>query len=274
MSISDHQIFKFLTSRQFLIQLGLMFLCVVVVIFGVLFWLKLYTNHGQKLELPNYIDQQVDDAIKDAKKKSFMIIVNDSIHKINVPGGRILNQNPKGSSIVKENRKIYVTVSKYNADMILTDNLPPIIYGKNYDRVKNQLENLEIFAKIKDYKYDNAAPNSILEVWYDGQQIVSNNGTKEGVEIAKGGTLEYVLSQSSGGEVNVPDVTCSQLSTAKFTIEASRLMVAEIIEQGEITNPEQAYIVKQIPAYGENTTMRMGEGLTLYITQHRPPDCN
>jgi len=110
----------------------------LLVIFGVtLLWLKAYTNHGQKLELDDYVGVHYQKATKDSKKESFELIVKDSIHKVGQPGGLIIAQNPPGGSLVKENRKIYVDITKYNPDEIALESLSAM-YGTQYNsKVRN-----------------------------------------------------------------------------------------------------------------------------------------
>ena len=75
-------------------------------------WLRWYTHHGESLLLPDYRDFSIEDARNDAEKKSFELLVADSVFIVGKKGGLILDQNPKGDSKVKQNRKIYVTVTK------------------------------------------------------------------------------------------------------------------------------------------------------------------
>jgi len=68
-----------------------MALVLALVIIGTLFWLKSYTNHGQKIELPDYIGINFATAKEDAEDKTFKLVVKDSIHKVGVKGGEILS---------------------------------------------------------------------------------------------------------------------------------------------------------------------------------------
>ena len=70
-----------------LLFLGIFFLCVFL-------WLKIYTHHGQELELPDYVGFQYEDAQKDARRNKFRMSVLDSIHILGKPGGLILKQDP------------------------------------------------------------------------------------------------------------------------------------------------------------------------------------
>lgn len=233
-------------------------------------WLKSYTNHGQKLELPNYIGQKIAEASDDASEKTFEIVVNDSIHKVGQPGGLILNQNPKGGSIVKEDRKIYVMVTKHKADLVLSDHLTASVYGQDFHMVKSRLENQEFKTEIKATKYDPGSPNHILEVWYDGKNITD----KKGIEIKKGGKLSFVLSKNNEGELDVPNLVCQTLEEATLLLDFSKLSVGSVIPIDEIADQSSAFIYKQEPSSGEGKKITMGSSIKLYLSKDKPSACN
>ena len=93
-------------------------------------WLRIYTNHGQKLELPDYRNMSVEEARIDAQKKSFELIVNDSLFRVGTPGGIILNQNPEAGSKVKENRKVYFTYA-YGSKLANRTRVATAVYKEN-----------------------------------------------------------------------------------------------------------------------------------------------
>lgn len=261
-----------LTTRRFVIHLILMGLFIAVVLFLTLYMIKVYTNHGQKLALPNYIGQDFVSATDDAKDKSFIMVVNDSIHKLGTPGGQILNQNPKPNAQVKENRKIYVTIAKHTPDFLLSDYLPRM-YGEDYEMVKKRLENEEIGLIIKSKRHDPSQPNSILEAWYDGVQIVNSYTSKKGIEIEKGKNIEVVISKRTGGVVDLPDFVCMTVAEAKFTLSSYSLQLADVIAADDVIDPEQGFIYKQFPSLANQVEVNMGDPITLYISKNKPQTC-
>ncbi|MDA9774358.1 PASTA domain-containing protein, partial [Saprospiraceae bacterium] len=188
-----------------------MIILLALLLLGLNIYLRLYTNHGQKLTLPDFNDMHINEAQKLAKEKSFELIVNDSTQIVGKPGGMIINQNPKGDSKVKENRKVYVTTTKYLADKIRLSSLPEL-YGRDFEQKMKELSHMKINARIKDYKFDAAEPDHILEVYYKGDLIVDSEGRAENVRIDKGGTLDFVLSKTSGLAISIPDLQCKTLA--------------------------------------------------------------
>ncbi len=243
-----------------------------VVFAAVLLWLRVYTNHGQKLELTSYVGQNFEEAASDAKKASFKLIVKDSIHKVGQPGGVILTQNPGAGNKVKENRKIYVDVTKYNPDEILLKNLS-ILYGRQYTAKVEELNSLEIKSNVKGYRYDIGESDHILEVWYDGRLVDGASGRKSNVKIKKGDTLNFVLSETKGAIVQIPDLVCQQFSTANFILDASQFDLGSVEQVGAITDVNTAYVIGQNPSYEDGRKINTGTLIEITIQQDQPESC-
>lgn len=234
--------------------------------------LKQYTNHGQKLELPSYLDKHIDYALNDASDRGFDIVINDSIHKVGIPGGQILIQNPKPNSFVKENRKVYVTTSKYIPDNFKSEYLGRI-YGSSFYMKERELRRQDIYSNIVDRKYDRGEPDMILEAFYKGKSLLSpNNETVKNLNIPKGETIDFVISTNDGGETELPDLVCSTVSAARFNIKYANLNL-QIVEEGQISDMDNAYILKQEPSLNDMINIPMGETIVVYISQQKPNSC-
>lgn len=216
---------------------------------------------------------KIEDASSFAQKESFQIIVNDSVHIIGKPGGTIIDQNPKANSKVKENRKVYVTTTKFIADRFKVQALP-ILYGREYERKSKELSFMDINCVIKDYQYDPGEPDHILEVYYKDTKIISSEGRKNEVELEKGSTLEFVLSKRLGGEMVVPDVVCMDFESAAFLIENLRLKVGISASDGSFTDQSSAYIIAQYPVFDPGATVQIGDSIILTLSQVKPKNCN
>lgn len=103
---------KFLTSRQFLIQLGLAVLASVILVFLAMQWLKRSTHHGDFVEVPDLSRMSVTE-MRDVLAASDLRfeIVDSANYDPEYPRFSIIEQNPPAGNKVKPNRKIYVTVN-------------------------------------------------------------------------------------------------------------------------------------------------------------------
>lgn len=104
--------FNFLKSKTFLIQIGLALLVVVILVFGMMQWLKSTTNHGEFVEVPDLSKMSVLDmrsVVEDAKLR--YEVLDSANYNPNYPRFSIIEQDPPAGNKVKENRMIYVTVN-------------------------------------------------------------------------------------------------------------------------------------------------------------------
>ena len=103
---------KFLTSREFLIQLGLAVVASAMLVFALLQWLKSTTHHGDFVEVPDLARLSVTEMreVLDAADLRYEV-VDSANYNPDYPRFSIIEQNPPAGNKVKQNRKIYVTVN-------------------------------------------------------------------------------------------------------------------------------------------------------------------
>lgn len=268
-------LFSFLVSKSFLRQILYIALFLILVLLAVLAWLRVYTHHGQKLALPDYTDVSFEEARKDAKNNSFSLTISDSVHIVGKAGGLIIDQNPKGGSMVKEKRKIYVTTTKYNPDNILVNDLP-LLYGTDYDQAKSDLKSRFINAEIKARKFDAGQPNHILEVWYDDKLIIDRNKVLSTQKVEKGGTLRFVVSEQKGGSFPIPDLICRQLSDAQSYMLYSKLKIGKINKDASATefeDPSLLWITSQWPKPDLTSDLTAGSPIDITVSKNKPKTC-
>ncbi|MEL6123126.1 MAG: PASTA domain-containing protein [Bacteroidota bacterium] len=259
------EIYGLLTNRTFLLNLLGIFVFVALVLWGVMTWLKVYTHHGQQIEMPNYIGAPISESELSARERKFEIIVNDSVHIVGKPGGLIHNQTPRPGAYVKEGRKIYVTTTKYNADLIDISNLR--LYGQGYEMTKSSLERKGFKTEIKDYRYDHLTNNAILEVWQDNRLLVSRTTNPDKVQLEKGSTLSFVISTPEGGSEVVENLVGRTVNTARFLHQYLRL---DIVNRDDIVgfDIEKCEIVSQNPNADGLTSL--SHGSTIAVTVRKP----
>ncbi len=266
------KVLQFFQKHPITKHLVLVALFLASILMLTMLWLNVYTNHGQKIAMPDLEGMNYTEARQAAGKMSFELKVTDSIFIIGKKGGIIIKQNPKSGDEVKENRKVYVTVTKYNADQIKVKDLPTL-YGNDFSQKKTELEYRGIKSVIKSRKYDPGEPNYILEVYYNGQLIINNNTLKSDVEIDKGGTLEFVVSDSGGGEITIPSVICMTYAEAEFMLDQSKLGIGQVIEKGAIEDKSSSYIISQNPPYDGINKIVMGKTIDITISKEKPARC-
>ncbi len=265
---------QFIKSKSFWKNILYIILVGLLLLFLVNLWLKQYTHHGQKLELPSFIDLSISEAQQLATENKFELIVVDSVHIVGKHGSLVLNQNPETGFYAKEGRKVYVTVTKHNPELVSIKSLP-VLYGKNYDRKKRELLiGHKINSKVVGSMYDIGPEGHIMMVIYDNDTIITRKKRVQNLDIPKGGSLKFILSKRSGGFVEIPDLTCQTYDAAKFLLNSFKLNAGKANADATVEDFSEAYVTKQIPEYVSGEKVRIGTEFTLFLTQDLPPDCN
>lgn len=234
--------------------------------------LRWYTHHGEKLMLSDFTGKKVAMATQQAKSQSFRIVVADSVFLVDREGGIIIDQNPVKGAKVKQNRKIYVTVTKFTPDKIKVSQIPEL-YGKDYERKKKELENsFEINSTILGFEFDRGAPGQILKVIHNDEEIITSEFRKDDVEINKGGTLQFILSKNIGGAIVMPDLICRTYTEASFYVENLNLVIGEVTKDGLLEDQEGAFIYDQFPQPGNN--ILTGDTIQLFLSSTKPFNCD
>ena len=93
------EILLFFTSKEVIKGLLKMTALVVVLLFVVFKSLKLYTNHGQKIEVEELIGMDLHDAQKLAEDRGFKVKIADSLFLVDRKPNEVVNQNPSAGSL-------------------------------------------------------------------------------------------------------------------------------------------------------------------------------
>ncbi len=261
---------RFLSSKIFLKNFAGVLVFTVVILLLTSWWLRCYTNHGESLQVHDYIDLPLEDAIKKAESRSFSIVVNDSLYLVGKAPNLVIKQNPKPLSRVKENRKIYLTITASQGDPVT---LPNLAGGNDaFDQYKKKLKRVSVAAKITGRRFNNKlAENTILEVIHEGDTIT--NQLDDGYKVYPGSLVGFIVSERGGGSVSIPNLVCQKYDAARFLVGNYNLNIGSVIQDQTITNRETAFVWKQRPSFDEDGAMRVGEQIDIYLTQYRPDNC-
>ena len=261
----------FLKSPIFLKNFGAFLLLAILGLFIIKTWLSFYTNHGQALVVPDFIEMDFEEAEKLAKDKSFELVISDSVFLVNHPPKKILSQDPPVGFKVKENRKIYTTITKVVPDMV---KLPDLVGGNDdYRQYSRKLERIGITPKIIDRKYSiKLARNTILEIRFDGENITDK--VKDEYRIPMGSTLEFIVSDSGGGTVEIPNLVCKTYDAAKFLIQNYGLKVGHVTMGDGTKDPTTAYVQSQSPRFSAGRQMDLGAPVDLILSNELPKGCD
>lgn len=189
--------FSFVRSRQFLINLGLIFGLIFFIFFGVIKWLSSYTKHGDFVSVPDFKGLTIGElgAFVQNKEVSYQII--DSIYDPKEKPGSVLRQDPEANSKVKHNRTVYLYVTGKVA--------PQIKMPKLIDRSERQARLILItyglkLGKITEKRAD--CNGCVLA------QLVKGTAVEAGKPVKKGSFVDLVVGRKDyfhGGGTAEPE---------------------------------------------------------------------
>ena len=180
---------NFLFSKTFLKQLLYAVIVLVLLCFLILWWLRISTNHGQKIEVPNLAKMtlpQAEEALSDLDLE--YEIMDTTNYNPDFPYKTVIEQIPNAGKFVKEDRKIYLSINRSGYPMI---EIPPVV-GKTMRQAEPTLKAVGFeIGKIRYRKY--IAKDEVLEISHKGKRLSA------GDKVQKTSVIDVVLGDGNGG---------------------------------------------------------------------------
>lgn len=248
---------RFLFSKIFWKNIGIMLFTTVVLIWGVLFILKIYTHHGESITVPDLKGFSLEDAEQQLQRLDLRYQVWDSSYNADLPPKAVIDQRPKANEKVKEKRRIYLTLNAENPPEVP---LPDIIDASLRNAII-QLESKGLKVGKKEYVPD-LAKNAILDIKVNGVSV--NTGKK----VPKGTKVDLVLGDGlSVGRIPIPNLIEMTFLEAKIALKGYELNLGSVVKEGEIEDLDSAIVYSQQPpaATDGSRTINLGEPVDLFI---------
>ena len=174
---------KFLSSKTFLKQILLAIVAIIVLVFLILKWLKISTNHGDFETVPQLKGKSINVAEVELRQNNLVMQIQDSAnYNPDYPKFSVIDQEPEAGSKVKEHRKIYITLNPSGYRKILV----PDLEDKTFRLAKSTLEALEF--KVGKLTYvDNIGKDIVLSMSHKGKSI------EKGDMLPKTSVIDLVL---------------------------------------------------------------------------------
>lgn len=256
---------KFLFSKAFIINLGLIILAAIISVFVVFNWLDSYTNHGEYItlnDLSGLTLEQTIDILEDKKLNYF--VIDSNTYKKNMPNRSVISQEPLALDKVKEGRTIYLYISTNTAPMVEI----PYLSG-SYSKDAGIMMLLNKKFKIGDIVFKPSdSEGDILALMIDSVEVEKGQFEPEGTEIdlVVGGGL-------TGSKISTPCLIGKTFDEVGFVLSSSDLNIG-YIDYGEngLIDTSSAVIYKQKPNPYE--AIRIGEPIDIFLIQELPYDIN
>lgn len=256
----------FIWSKHFLKHFGLVILFYLVIISVTIFYLDAYTNHGEKIKVPNYLGKTLNSVKADIESKGLQYEVLDSIYKPDLPVGTILEQDPEPTDLsqvyVKDGRIIRFRISK-NKDF------------KQLPNLRNYMESFAInvlktrsFNYIVQYKQTTEQDGAVLDQLYNGKSI------KEGTWLPIGSTILLIVGENNTPEpVQVPNLYGLTISEAQQRLAAIGDFELVTICTDCLSSEDSlmARVSMQQPEYLEGVNIAVGTPIKIFVSKDFVP---
>lgn len=207
-------IINLLTDKR--LYIGLITLAVLAVVTLFLmdrYIMPAYTNYNQGVTVPDVTKKSIADAEDLLSRAGLRFEVMDRRSNENFPPDYVLDQAPDGNSIVKPNRKIYLTV---NTSETPTAIVPEI--------VNLSLRNAQIQLSTYGLELGNVEVASSRF-----RNTVLSQSVPAGTTVRRGTPVNLVVSDGLGmNKVPIPDLTGKRLAVAQREIRQAGLRVGQI----------------------------------------------
>jgi len=250
---------RFLISKKFFRHLGLAVAIALILLLSTLIWLRIYTHHGRTILVPDLAGLTVDEVSDVTSSRNLRYEIVDSIYSSEMPRGTVIKQNPRASSKVKKNRKIFLTMNAVNPEMVSM----PRMVGLSIRQARLALQNAGLVLGDISYRPDYAVDNVL-------QQLHADSVINEGTEIRKGEVIDLVLGMGLSNETTrVPDLVGLGLATAREIVADYHLNVGAVTYDESMANEEDSamnFVWRQYPEFNEFKRINKGMEVDIWLT--------
>lgn len=250
---------KFITSKLFLkhlvISVGVLIALILITLLG----LRIYTHHGQTIQVPDLTGYTIDEAREVAEAKELRFELVDSVYNNERKKGTVIDQNPPAGFQVKKNRRILITSNAFNPEKVTMPN----VVGVSHRQAKSMLKSvgLEVGKLIH---VPDIAINNVLRQQLDEKELAP------GSMIEKGTKVDLVLGSGLSSErTGIPDLYEFTYMEARDRLLRAALNVgATIYDESVETDKDsaRAKVWRQYPSYKKDKQIRLGTSVDLWLS--------
>ena len=227
----------------------------LVIIIGLIFWLRSYTQHGVEVEVADVRGLIMPEAEPLLASQGLIMVVIDSTYSDKVPFGTIVEQDPRPASHAKHGREVYVTVNASTKRPVTMPNLQDL----SYRQAETTLRGLGLRVDSV-YEYEPSAfRDLVLDVKANGISV------QPGDKIAVGTKVKLVVGMGKGTEqVEVPNLVGLNLRDARSLLLSHRLTIGAVHRDEPEEEGIEQFVYRQTPEAGER--ILEGETVAIYLS--------
>ncbi|MBR5568479.1 MAG: PASTA domain-containing protein [Bacteroidales bacterium] len=228
----------------------------IVLLFGSMIFLNVATQHNDEIEVPDFRGMTVAEAQIAAQKAGMRVEVADSVYsKRN--RGCVRGHNPQPGTMVKQGRRVLLTVNAVNAKKVAM----PDLVGYSSRQAAAELSTRGLVLGRLIYKED-MATNNVLSQQYKGQPVAP------GKLLEAESVVDLVVGlNDDDNETLVPNVTGRTAEDAIRSIHDHYLNVRTVKYDSSVQTYEDslaAVVYRQNPEPSE-LSVGLGTDVSIYL---------
>lgn len=208
--------------------LGVMVLFIIIFM-GTLWWMDLYTRHGESVDVPDLKGTSLWEANEELERLGLNCIILDSVYNTRLPQDQVIEQTPSAGTTVKEGRGIYITIStRYAPKQVI----PEIINNCSYREAESKLRALGF--KVAGVSYISGNKDWVYSIKQNSKSVYA--GQKVDTSIP----LTIVIGNSNMLELNESGMVYEGYDSLGPSRPIANDAIEEDIDEGihEITDEE------------------------------------
>lgn len=249
----------FLTSKTFLKHILIAFGVTLVLMLVVLYWIRIYTNHGESFVLPELSGMSVYDAEQVLRSKNLEFEIADSTYLDGAVPGSVIGQVPEAGHSVKEGRTIFLSICAVAPEQVEMPRLTDI----SFRQAINMMQAIGLNVGRVEYQHSEF-PNLVLEQKINGAVV------QPGVKVNKGSNVDLLIGKSGEGEKTVvPNLFGETLSQAKGEIASLFLNLGAVLYDESVQTREDtlaAQVCQQRPSSETYDEIDLGAAIDIWLT--------
>lgn len=216
--------------------------------------LPLYVNHGSRLTVPSVVGLTLEQARSALDSASLQAVEADTRPDPEMPAGTVIAQNPTEYAVVKEGRRVYLTISGGEVQVYV-----PLLRGRSMREARFTLERHGLrLGEITLVSAEGFPENTIVD-----QSIAADT------KVTKGSRVGLSVSSGRGAsETTVPQVTGKMINEAEKILLQAGLRIGQVNYQPSFDLVPNT-IVDQFPRAGE--AARQGDAVDLFVVKSGRP---
>lgn len=159
--------FSFRENRFFWLNIIAMVVVLVLVVFGVIKGLDIYTRHGDAIVVPDVKGKSVLEAKQLLERADLKCVVTDSNYVSTLPAGCVLDYNPVAGQKVKRGHIIYLNINTLSVPLV---NVPDVADNSSLRQAEARL--LAAGFRISNVEEVDGEKDWVYGVKYNGQRLM------------------------------------------------------------------------------------------------------